>query len=77
MLLEFLKRLWRSETLVIYFSYVLTTLRVLNFSFAHVYKFKNTVMATVLEGTKIEEKKLQEIVACAKDRAMINGRIFI
>lgn len=34
-------------------------------------------MATVLEGTKIEEKKLQEIVACAKDRAMINGRIFI
>ncbi|XP_022345572.1 glutathione synthetase-like [Crassostrea virginica] len=32
-------------------------------------------MATVLEGTKIEEKKLQEIVACAKDRAMINGAL--
>lgn len=30
-------------------------------------------MATLLEGSKIEEKKLQEIIASAIDRALING----
>lgn len=32
-------------------------------------------MATLLEGSKIEEKKLQEIIASAIDRALINGAL--
>lgn len=34
-------------------------------------------MATLLEGSKIEEKKLQEIIASAIDRALIYGTCMI
>lgn len=33
-------------------------------------------MATLLEGSKIEEKKLQEIIGSAIDRALINGTFY-
>lgn len=32
-------------------------------------------MATVLEGTKIEEKKLQSLIESAIDRALIDGKV--
>lgn len=33
-------------------------------------------MATLLEGSKIDEKKLQEIIGSAIDRALINGTFY-